>query len=240
MWAVLLFAVFFGGTPVALAQNAPVLVLSTADTEPFVRRDGSGFYQLLMEEAGRRAGVQVDIRMLPSERSLQDAIHGRVDGEFGRIAAIAQQYPALQIVPEPLVDWQFSAFVRTGDAPPQSFADLRGRHVGFIRGWRIYEENVRGAQSVTRAVSEDQLFSLLQSNRVDVILYNNLRGLSWIERNGATGISLVAPPLESRGMHLYLHESRGMFVRPLADALRAIKEDGTYAHLQVEAFGFLP
>ncbi len=216
------------------------MVLATADTPPFVTESGDGFYNLLLTETFRRLDVPLEIRRMPSERALQEANSGRVDGEFGRIAQIGDLYRDLRIVPEPLSDWHFSAFVRAGSAEPRSFEDLRNFHVGYIRGWKIYEDSVTDARSVTIAASEEQLFSILLARRVDVILYSRLRGLSWSERNPDAGISLVATPLAVRQMHLFLHHQREELIPGINGVLREIKSDGTYVRLQQEAFGFVP
>lgn len=234
----LVLAILLAAAAAASAQSG--LVLGTADSPPFSERDRTGFYDLLLREVAANLNLELEIRHLPSERSLREARSGRIDGEFGRIPRIGELYPNLLMVPEPLTDWQFSAFVLEGTPPPASFADLASYHVGYINGWKIYEDNVTATRSTTLVSSEEQLFSILRAKRVDVVLYNRLRGLDWIRRNPGTDIRLVETPLATRTMHVFLHESRADLVPLIGEQIGVLKRSGRYAELQQEAFGFIP
>lgn len=225
--------------PVTAAASQP-MVLATADTAPFSVDDGSGLYDQVLHEAFRRLGIEIEIRHLPSERAIQDANAGRLDGEFGRIEAIGSLYPNLRMVSEPLVLWEFSAFVRAGDRTPADFSGLVDYHVGYIRGWKIYEENVTETRSLSIVSSEEQLFSMLQAGRIEVALYNSLRGLDWVARNPSSNIVLAPEPLSVRPMHLFLHYSHAELVPELESALRAMKTDGTYDQLYQDMLGAAP
>lgn len=240
MGAIKVFLLIAGMFLFAMTVPAEPIVLATADTAPFSDEDGTGFYDLLLNEAFRRLGIPLEIRRFPSERALHEANTGRVDGEFGRIEQIGELYENLRLVPEPLIEWHFSAFLRPGTTHPRSFEDLREYHVGFIRGWKIYEENVRDTRSLTLAVAEDQLFHLLEAQRVDVVLYNRLRGLAWIQRNAPVSVEIVPEPLAVRPMYLFLHYRKEFLIPQISRALQDIRRDGTYDELQAEAFGFVP
>ena len=56
--------------------------------------------QLIAQEAFRRVGLEPKLVSTPSERSLQLANQGDVDGEGLRIAGLNAQYPNLIQVPE--------------------------------------------------------------------------------------------------------------------------------------------
>lgn len=217
-----------------------ILVLSTADTAPFATEEHDGFYDTLLQRAFRRLDIDLEIRRLPSERSLFAAQNGSVDGEYGRIPAIAPLYDNLVIVPEPLTEFHFSAFVRRGTPPPRSFSDLRDYDVAFINGWKIYEERVTDARSVTLADSEAQLFALLSARRVDVILYNRARGRSYLQRNDVDSVVMSADPLAVRPMHLYLNRRHKELVPRVDAVLREMKRDGTYREIYEGAFGYSP
>jgi polar amino acid transport system substrate-binding protein len=213
------------------------LVLSTADTAPFSTPANDGLYDLVLADAFDRLGLDLEIRHLPSERSLVEANAGHVDGEYGRTSRITDLYPHLLIVPEPLGHWAFSAFVRSGTPEPDSFESLRDYHVAYIRGWKVYEENVTAARSVTIVNSEDQLFQMLAAGRVDVILYNRARGEHRLHARRGQMIDIVEPPLASQPMYLFLHERHQAYVAPLAATLREMKTDGSYDRHRRRAFG---
>ncbi len=225
--------------PVAAAASQPV-VLATADTAPFSTEDGRGLYDRVLHEAFRRVGLELEIRRLPSERALQDANAGRLDGEFGRIEAVGALYPNLRIVNEALTLWEFSAFVRTGEQAPADFSELGDYHVGYIRGWKIYEENVNDTRSLSIVASEEQLFAMLEAGRIEVALYNSMRGLAWIARNPSADINLAPEPLAVRPMYLFLHYSHAEHIPELEAALRSMKYDGTYERIYQDIRGLAP
>ncbi len=222
--------------PVTATASQP-LVLATADTPPFSAEDGSGFYDHVLHEAFSRMGLELEIRHLPSERALQDANAGRLDGEFGRIEAIGTLYPNLRMVHEPLAIWEFSAFVRAGDRTPADFSALGNYHVGYIRGWKIYEENVTDTRSLSIAASEEQLFTMLQAGRIEVALYNKLRGLAWIARHPSADIIRAPEPLAMQPIYLFLHHRHADLIPELETALRSLKTDGTYDRFYRELLG---
>jgi len=216
--------------------RAEPLTLATADTEPFANDAGTGFYDLVVAEAFARAGHQVRTVRRPSDRSLADAVSGALDGEYARISGLEEQHPSLVRVPVPLGTFRFTAFVREGGPPVDSWDDLARLHVGFIDGWVILEENVTRYASLTRVADEALLFGLLVRERVDVVLYELRRGLRLIERGHLTGIRAQPRPLAERPMYLYLHRRNAGLVVAVAGALESMQTDGTVSRLQAQAF----
>lgn len=238
--SVLLWALLAGTAPAA-PRDAPLRFdLATADSPPFSTVDGQGFYDRLLAEVFARLEIELTIHGLPSERALREANSGRMDGEFGRIPRIGELYSNLVMVDEPLTDWNFQAFVRKGSEAPSSFGDLRDYHVAYIDGWKFYEERVTETRSTTLTANETELFAILEAGRIDVALYNRLRGLSWIARNPGTPVEIAPEPLEVRSMHLFLHEDHAELAPRISRELTRLKESGRYAELQRESFGFLP
>ncbi len=233
----LILSLCFAAPPVSAQES---LILATADSAPFSTEARDGFYDTLLTEAFSALGIGIDIRRLPSERALHEASSGNLDGEFGRIPAIGELYPTLLLVPESLVEWQFTAFLRPGSRQPRSFDDLEGLHVGFINGWKIYEDNVTRARSVVQVDDEEQLFSILQAGRVDVILYSRLRGIAWMRRNPWASVRVADTPLSGRTMHLFLHSTHADLVPQIDNELRALKDSGRYAEIYESVFGFAP
>ncbi len=98
------------------AFGEPTISLSTAD--------GTGLSDREME---------LDVVHLPSARSLQEANSGRVDGEFGRISTVGEDYPNLVMVPEPhaglvlAIDQQLSLLKTSG-----RYAELQEQAFGFV------------------------------------------------------------------------------------------------------------
>jgi len=202
-------------------------VLNDTNEPPYTTPDRTGFLDIVVGEAFRRVGAELHLVKLPAERGLIDANAGIEDGDMVRIAGLEKQYPNLVRVPEKLVDWEFSAF-STDSTIPSAWPALRQRAVGHIKGWKIYERALAGAERVSTADDPVQLFRLLELKRIDVALYERRFGLALVKQHGMQGIRPLSPPLATREMFIYLHKRHAPLVPRLAAALRAMKREGFY------------
>ena len=215
------------------AAELPELVLNDPNEAPFTTVDGKGFLDAVAGEAFRRAGVRLRLVKQPAERALRNANAGVEDGDLSRIAGLEAHYPNLIRVPEKLLDWTFSAFSKNTAVPAQWEA-IRAHSVGHIKGWKIYEQEMAGAAQVLTAEDPAQLFRLLEQNRVEVVLYSKWAGEALLQQQGIKGVHALEPPLATREMFIYLHKRHAALVPKLAEALRAMKADGSYARLMRE------
>ncbi|MFO1326478.1 MAG: transporter substrate-binding domain-containing protein [Rubrivivax sp.] len=213
--------------PVPAATPAPVLTVSSNNT-PLDRRA----LQLLGEEAFRRAGLALQLTALPSERSLVAANTGEVDGEGLRIAGLEARYPNLVRVPERLISVSFVAFARDERITlDNGFASLRPWRVAFIQGWKMYEAEAAGARVVHRVDQAEQLFRMLDHDRIDLALYTLADGQALARHLGLARVRAIVPSLADADMYLYLNRRHEALVPRLAQALRDMKSDGTHARL---------
>lgn len=214
-------------SPAVIAAERPVLVLNDTNDPPYTTPDRTGFLDVIAGEAFRRAGFELRLVKLPAERGLISANEGSEDGDMVRIAGLEKRYPNLIRVPEKLVDWEFSAFSMDSTIA-SSWPVIRQRAVGHIKGWKIYEQALVGAERVTTADDAAQLFRLLALKRIEVALYERRLGLVLVKQQGLKGIRPLAPPLATREMFIYLHRRHALLVPKLAAALRAMKREGFY------------
>ncbi|HLD13877.1 MAG TPA: transporter substrate-binding domain-containing protein [Burkholderiales bacterium] len=218
--AMLLAAPVFAAAP-------RVLVLNDTNEPPFTTETGDGFLDIVAREAFRRAGVELRLVKLPAERALLDANAGIEDGDLVRIAGLEKQYPNLIRVPEKLVDWAFTAFSKNPPIP-SNWPAIRQHAVGYIKGWKIYEQNLAGTGNTIAVESSEQLFRLLALDRIDVALYSHWMGLALIQRQGMKDVYVLEPPLATREMFIYLHKKHAVLAPKIASALRALKAEGFY------------
>lgn len=222
--------------------DRPVLVLNDTNEPPFTTADRDGFLDIIAGEAFRRAGVELRLVKLPAERGLISANAGIEDGDLVRIAGLEKQYPNLVRVPEKLVDWEFVAFSKDASIP-SNWAAIRQRPVGHIKGWKIFEQNLVGAERVITANDPEQLFRLLELNRVEVALYMRWMGLALIKQQGLKGVRPLVPPLATREMFIYLHKRHANLAPRIAEALRAMKREGFYQRVyneKLKPYGEVP
>jgi polar amino acid transport system substrate-binding protein len=169
--------------------------------------------------------VDVEIRHLPSGRSLVQASNGSIDGEYARISGIESAYPGLLMVDEKLADYHFCAFTLHEELELNDWEDLSSWHTAYIKGWKILEDHTGSAKSITLVSDADSLFSMLLAGRVDVVLYDRLRGEHLLASRGIETVRIVEPPLAVRGMYLYLNLRHKALAAPLEAALRDVKEE---------------
>jgi polar amino acid transport system substrate-binding protein len=213
--------------PGAFAAERRVLVLNDTNDPPYTTEDRSGFIDVVAGEAFRRIGFELRLVKLPAERGLINANAGIEDGDLLRIAGLEKQYPNLVRVPEKVVDWEFTAFSKDASIA-SNWAALRRRSVGLIKGWKIYEQHMAGAERAVTADDPAQLFRLLELDRIEVALYVRWMGLALVRQQGLRGVQPLDPPLFTREMFIYLHKRHAALAPRLADALRALKRDGFY------------
>lgn len=209
------------------AASPRVLVLNDANEPPYTTEAGDGFLDVVAREAFRRAGVELKLVKLPAERALLDANAGIEDGELTRIAGLEKQYPNLVRVPEKLLDWTFVAFSKDRTIP-SDWSSIRQHSVGYIKGWKIFEQHLAGAGSTIAVENPEQLFRLLALDRIDVALYSHWMGLALIQRQGMKDVHVLRPPLATREMFIYLHKKHTALAPKIAAALRALKAEGFY------------
>ena len=218
------------------AANEPTLTLNDTNDPPFTTKASDGFLDIVVGEAFRRAGLRLKLVKLPAERGLINANAGIEDGDFSRIAGLGKMYPNLLRVPEKLMNWDFVAFTRLPAPIASRWAALEPYSVGHIKGWKIYEQHLKPGTPVTMVDNAEQLFTMLDKDRIDVALYERWLGLALAKKMALKNIRVVEPALAEREMFIYLHKRHADKIPAITAALRAIKADGTYGRLCREKF----
>jgi polar amino acid transport system substrate-binding protein len=205
------------------AAEPPTLVLNEINTTP----EWQKFFQTLATEAFRRSGLDIKFVKLPAERALLLANSGEYDGDLFRPAGIEGQYTNLARVPEKLADLELIAMSKDPSIPA-SFAAIRERSVGYIRGWRVYEEAMAGAKNVTTVIDHEQLFRLLQLDRIEVALVARWRYMNLAPQRmpGSEHFTVLEPALSKRDTFIYLNLRHAAHMPRIAAALRAMRQDG--------------
>lgn len=213
------------------ASAGETLVLSTGVGPPFATPQHDGFLDRVMAEAFRRAGARVEIRVHESsERALINANNGDDDGVVPRIKGLDIQYPNLVRVPEKVFDNDFVAYSLHHRFATPDWRSLEPYHVAYLIGWKIFENNLAGHREATAVKDAGQLFSLLQLERTDVILYERWQGL-WQARRLGLPIAVMEPPLARQEMYCYLNRRHASLAPAVAAALAAMKRDGSYRRI---------
>lgn len=222
------FFVICYGQMVAPTTAEP-LTLNSALGAPLTNERKTGFLDIIATEAFKRNGIQLSLITLPAARGLKSANAGIVDGELTRVVGMEKLYPNLVPVPEMMMYMDFVGFSNNSSISINGWNTLKPYSVGFMRGWKIYEKNIPKGTDVLLADDAEQLFTLLERGRVDVVLYTRLMGLEIIRRRQIVGASQLAPPLAIKEMYMYLHKRHVDLAHEIGTTLAEMKAEGIYS-----------
>lgn len=226
--------------PFGLSWALPPFVINSEVIEPFSTPALDGFDDRIATEMYKRAGYQLLITRLPAERGLIMADRGIHDGILSRVGGVLQQrYPNLVQLDEPTFQRDFVAFSKQKDLKIESWDDLKDFNVGIITGWKILENNIKNAKTLTKVKGVPQLFRLIEEDRADVIIFARYSGLQKIKDFGITDLQVVGKPLATKDMTYYVHSRHKGLIPKLNESLRAIKEDGTWQQIYADTIGKL-
>ncbi len=225
------FLVFFICLIVPSLSNADSkIVIASGKSEPFLNATHTGFYDLLLAEMFKRIGLTAKAELLPSERSLINANTGINDGNVARIKGLEKKYKNLIRVPEKMIDYEFVAFTKNKKLKINGWDSLENYNIAYITGWKIFEKKAIKYKSLVKTQNVQQLFELINKNRVDIGLYDRWSGV-WQAKRFSENIHFLQPTLASREMYLYMHKKHKNIIEKLAESLKSIKIDGTYQRI---------
>lgn len=219
--------------PSHVFSEKKALTLNDTNEPPYTTNDGSGFLNEISKEAFRRAGVEIRLVKLPAERGLINADQGIIDGDLTRISGLESKYRNLIRVPELLIVWEFAAFGKSTRIE-SDVKQLSTLPLGHVKGWKIYEKMFQKASFVTTVDSPEQLFTLLEKNRITVALYERRMGVYLNNKLGHHDIRPLHPLLAKKEMFIYLNKKHSAIIPLIARELRAMKHEGYYDKIYSE------
>ncbi len=189
----------------------------------------------LLEVIYRKAGHEVSFVNLPSKRSLTESSKGRLDGEVNRIHLVGELFPTLKRIPTEFNFAIASAFaidsaieLKEGD-----WESLRGYNVGYQIGALYAEKGLHGFPNIVGLRDNDQLFQMLESGRVDVVVAVAFDGRVLAKKMNLSKIQKIQPVVLHRmGKYHYLHESKAHVIRSLDKVIIEMTATGELARLR--------
>lgn len=223
---------------VALLAASPALAeplrLTSGVRAPYFLPDQQGFLDRLIPEVFRRIGVEAEaVQYDASARANINANNGLDDGVAMRVKGLEKDFSNLIRVEEKIIDNEFVAYSTKRNFATTGFNALLPYEVGYITGWKVFDDAILPGTSVTKAANAEQLFTLLANGRADVVLFERWQGNHILQQRGMKA-RMLQPPLVSTEMYMYLHKKHARLVPSAAWALRAMKADGSYQRLQAQ------
>lgn len=205
-----------------------VLVLNSPLYAPVTSEKRDGVLDQVYQELSKRMGIKFEIHsLLAAERALINVNDGVVDGDVARIPGLEKKYPNMMRVPVAVMKYEMVAFSRDVDFKVAGTDSIKPYNVGLVRGWKILEQAAIGAKSVTMLESAEQMFSMLDKNRIDIALLEKLEGLQIIANMGISGIKVLQPNLLEGYWYLYLNKKHEALIPRITAELRKMEKDGT-------------
>lgn len=203
-------------------------VFNTSTVAPYTTVDRSGFQDRVVTEVFRRIGLKARVEVYEaSARALINA-HQNIDqGVAMRIHGLNKKYPNLIRIEEPIIENDFVAYSIDAEFPTTDWKSLEPYILAYIHGWLVFERNLVDGQQKHAVRKPEQMFSMLQKGRVDLVLYERWQGLE-MARSSGISVKVLEPPLASVNMYMFIHKNYAELAPALADALRSMKADGTY------------
>jgi len=188
----------------------------------------------LLAEIYRRAGLGLQIDVLPAPRASLMTLSDKADGELIRIASYGQTYPQLVRVDPAYYRVSVRAYSLPGrNASVQTRDDLKHYALGSIRGMVYVQELTENHPALTLTQGHLQLFRMLIAGRLDVALCTTLSAQSTIASLGIKEID-VSPDLARFDLHHYLHVRRKELAPRLGDVIRKMKDSGELEQLTTQ------
>lgn len=195
---------------------------------------GSGVAARLLADIYRRAGLALQIEVLPAARASLMTLNGKADGDLMRIPGYGQIYPQLVRVDPPFYRVTVRAYsLPARGASVQTREDLKHYSVGAVRGMVYAQELTENHPALTLTQNPLQLFRMLAAGRLDIAICTTLAAQS---ATGSLGLKDIdgSPDLVRLELHHYLHARRKEFAPRIAEAIRRMKDSGELDQLTAQ------
>jgi polar amino acid transport system substrate-binding protein len=188
----------------------------------------------LLTDIYRRAGLNLQIDVLPAARASLMALSDKADGELIRIPSYGLTYPQLLRVDPPFYRVTVRAFAQRARAiSVQSRDDLKHYSLGSIRGMAYVQELTEHHPALTLTQNPLQLFRMLGAGRIDLAISTTLAAQSAINELGLKDLD-SSPDLARFELHHYLHMRRKDLAPRLADTIRRLRDSGELEQLTAQ------
>lgn len=180
--------------------------------------------EIIIRHAYQKLGIQLIIKKLPAARALQESNAGEFDGELFRISGISKKYPNLLMIPVVSYEVSVRAYSKRSDIKVASWNSLKAFKIGIERGVQFSEEATQG---MNRQIvnTNQQLFRLLNKNRVDIVVSDEWSAFGTLMALQRTGfpvklIKELSPRIMGIQLHHYLHTKHMALIPKINQAIK--------------------
>ena len=201
-----------------------------------VENSDKGVFVDLTREIAKRAGVDIEIVIYPTKRTVKMFHDGAVAGFF----------PALDV----MIDKDISrsseiyikedyAFTRKDTPQITNISELAGKTVGITLGYP-YVRKITDNSAFTLANAPQDVLNMkkLAAKRIDVFVVEEKSGLKALKESGVSNVTYPAGhPLSQQKVYYAFQPGNDgkMLADKFSQALESMKKDGTFAAIMAKA-----
>jgi hypothetical protein len=186
---------------------------------------------MLITDIYKRAGLNARIQPLPGARANAMALIGDKDGEVARVQTYASKNNSLIKVEPAYYYLTTTAFakgnkgitIRTKD-------DLKKYRVGIVRGIAHAEAATESVATLQILGDYDQMYRMLDADRIDVAVDTGVNGPHIVKRLGLTGIQAVGE-LARLDLFNILSPGKAALAPKIGATIKSLKESGELTKL---------
>ncbi len=229
------------GDDLGLVKAGTLTVATEGTYRPFsYHQDGAGElvgYDVEVAKAvGEKLGLKVEF-----QETQWDAIFAGLDaGRFDTIAnqvSITPDREASYLFSEPYTVSHGVVVVREGDTSVSSFEDLAGKTTAQSLTSNWYKLATESGADVEPVEGWAQAVTLLQQERVDATINDELTYLDFVKEKGQSGIAVAVTTEDSSLSALVFTKDKTALQAEVDAALAELAADGTLSELSQKYFG---
>ncbi|PKI16077.1 substrate-binding periplasmic protein [Colwellia sp. 12G3] len=188
--------------------------------------------RIVLTQVYKNIGINITISPLPGKRAQYVANLGMKDGEIMRIWTYGEENTNTIRVPTPYYYLETMPFVlKKSDIVISMKGDLAKYRLTKIRGVKHTNNITQGLTSIYDMSSTQDMFKLLLSGKVDVVLTNTIDGNLALARLGLANVVAMQKPLARLSLYHYIHKKHQNLIPIIDKELQRMKHSGELIQL---------
>ncbi|KPP98738.1 transporter substrate-binding domain-containing protein [Marinobacter sp. HL-58] len=197
-----------------------------------------GFDMDILAEVAERAGFEYDLKTMDFNGIIPALQSGNVDLAIAGIT-ITEKREEVVDFSDPYYDSGLRILVSKDNDDIKEFDDLEGKKVGTKTGSTSYDylkKNLEENDDVTPYPGSSDMYMALMSGSVDAVFYDAPNVGYFASTKGEGRVKTVGDLYEGQQYGIALKEG-SEWVEKVNEALKEMKDDGTYDEIHEEWFG---
>lgn len=176
--------------------------------------------EAVLAPAYAELGIRFEVVKSPGHRALLDAASGKTDGELVRFQHVETLYDSLVRVKVPIVMVRTFAYTNKPELLGKQFSELKHLRIGYVIAVRFTQKLAEGFAETWEAETPEQLFEMLQRDRVDLVMVSDVEGNRAISQMELSNVFPLASSQRDVPFFHFLHIKHADLVPQIETVLR--------------------